>query len=58
MTREELARLPTTVRSLYDIIEKQREALTAIKNYGYKHAGCGYTCASMADRALEDIKYE
>lgn len=55
LSKEELARFPTTVRNLYDTIDKQRRALEAITKYGYAHPGCGYTCASMAEETLQDI---
>ena len=56
LSKEELARFPTTVRNLYDTIDKQRRALESITKYGYAYPGCGYTCASMAEEALQDIE--
>lgn len=57
LTREELARLPTKVRELYDTIDKQKKALEEIKEFGFKNSGKGYTCATMAEKALNEIKY-
>ena len=57
LTNEELARLPTVVRNLFDTVEKQKKALEEIKEFGFKNSGKGYTCATMAEKALNEIKY-
>lgn len=58
LTKEELERLPNTVRKLYDTMDKQKKALEEIEQFGFKNAGCGYSCATMAERALKDTQYK
>ncbi|MFA7219060.1 MAG: hypothetical protein WC119_00850 [Synergistaceae bacterium] len=36
-------------------VEKLIDALREIASYGFKHSGCGYTCATMATTALNDL---
>lgn len=41
------------VNDAADMLERYGEALEGIQKFGYRHSGHGYSCAKLAEGALE-----